>query len=534
MKSSGARKCAAILDCCYSGAAVEWGKDDISSRGTAQLTAVARTYGIYVLASSTEIQKSKDGRVSAFTEQLLRGIRTGDADTASSGFITLTNLFDYSLINLSSQMPREFDLGGIGKTPIANSGKAKTQMARLIELLEPRIRSHDLSPAAHALAISVFTPEKNELSNATRAVLEKLIDSLLSDNIDWPSFRSQIETLQREEQKRYVTISSGSTSVDIVSTDSARSSDQVTVSISLLNYVRLGTLSVILGIALILALTSVYFASWYNVYSMLRTAAISGILSCGSTLVIAIGRIDLTQGFLFLLIVAVAGIIAPSDSGLGYLAFVLSMLLGAAFGLGTGAVVNRVGSSALTTLVIGFAIFAVTQPLWGDYRPKSIDGSLLSISRAKVLGTPLPFIVYVAIAVACFTLGTNVLQWSRERLSKGGVVILCYIFSGMCTALASILLVSINGSASSAMSGWLYVPSAVAASVAGVYWFGGRWAIPGTILIIALKVMIGNFMILQGVSVGYQTFVDVILLGGVIAVTRLLWGPSIFRTWQQS
>jgi hypothetical protein len=106
MRSSYARKIVLFLDCCYSGAigadAVPRGRDDADldqlltadglkdSRGLAMITASSSTEQAY------EVPGPLPGSTtSLFTQALVEGIRTGNADKDQDGMVTLDELYEY-------------------------------------------------------------------------------------------------------------------------------------------------------------------------------------------------------------------------------------------------------------------------------------------------------------------------------------------------------------------------------------------------------------------------------------------------------
>jgi DNA-binding winged helix-turn-helix (wHTH) protein len=93
MRSSRSRHRVIILDCCFSGAFIKGRKGDVEQLLLSELKGEAEA----ILASSGMIQFSfeEEGRNSLFTQYLLQGIETGDADHNGNGEISIDELFDY-------------------------------------------------------------------------------------------------------------------------------------------------------------------------------------------------------------------------------------------------------------------------------------------------------------------------------------------------------------------------------------------------------------------------------------------------------
>lgn len=106
MGNSRSKRQIVILDCCFSGAFAEdmTAKDDGSVSVQAQLGGEGRA----VLTSSTSTQYSfeqKDSDLSIYTEYLVKGIETGEADLDADGVISVDELHDYARQHVQETAP---------------------------------------------------------------------------------------------------------------------------------------------------------------------------------------------------------------------------------------------------------------------------------------------------------------------------------------------------------------------------------------------------------------------------------------------
>ncbi|MGQ9872317.1 caspase family protein [Leptodesmis sp.] len=106
MSNSRSKRQIVILDCCFSGAFAEdmTAKDDASVSIQAQLGGEGRA----VLTSSTSTQYSfeqKGSNLSIYTEYLVRGIETGEADLDNDGAISVDELHDYTRQHVQEAAP---------------------------------------------------------------------------------------------------------------------------------------------------------------------------------------------------------------------------------------------------------------------------------------------------------------------------------------------------------------------------------------------------------------------------------------------
>ncbi|MBR1335348.1 caspase family protein [Bradyrhizobium ottawaense] len=102
-----AKQIIVILDCCYSGEAHLAMKGDIPS--TIQSN-IGGGRGKYLITSSTNYQVSLErpgDKNSLFTKWLIKGVESGEADLNDDGVITIEELFQYTLENVTREYPSQ-------------------------------------------------------------------------------------------------------------------------------------------------------------------------------------------------------------------------------------------------------------------------------------------------------------------------------------------------------------------------------------------------------------------------------------------
>ena len=139
IRSARASRVILILDCCYSGAAI----NDFLRKGGSwhdQLQRVSQAKGTYILTASTESQVAKEKQGdsnSLLTKHILEGIRTGGADIDADGLISMDDLYDYVYARMEgedTQEPMRWDLDVRGQSlVIAGAGLEQDQWRRAIE-----------------------------------------------------------------------------------------------------------------------------------------------------------------------------------------------------------------------------------------------------------------------------------------------------------------------------------------------------------------------------------------------------------------
>jgi hypothetical protein len=132
-----------ILDCCYSGAFVKGFtfksdkemhtnqyfeiKDvDLEGSSRGRLVMTASDSMQYALDGSDSINKERNDKIcSLFTNALIQGLKTGDADIDGNGLITFDELYEYASIQVKkevpTQTPRKWGFDTQGKIIIAKN-----------------------------------------------------------------------------------------------------------------------------------------------------------------------------------------------------------------------------------------------------------------------------------------------------------------------------------------------------------------------------------------------------------------------------
>ena len=188
MDRSRSKRQVLILDCCHSGAFARGAKGAPgSSVGTASAFAGAG-FGRFVLTATDSIQYAWEGdRVSGvsensvFTNYLIKGLRTGEADLNSDGEITLDELYDYVyekvLFEKRLQTPSKWTYGQQGEIVIANNPSTLHPVTLPPDVMDaissrfPIAREHAL-PELECL----LSAKSKAMRQIAREALTKLVD----------------------------------------------------------------------------------------------------------------------------------------------------------------------------------------------------------------------------------------------------------------------------------------------------------------------------------------------------------------------
>jgi len=303
----------------------------------------------------------------------------------------------------------------------------------------------------------------------------------------------------------------------------------------------------LIAIVVVFSLLSPNYFTANNFLIMVSHVAIFGLLAIGMLLVILNGGIDLSVGSTLGLAGVVAGFLMQGVSlpSLGVIVYppvwvvvVLTCLLGALVGAVNGVLIAylRVPAFVATLGVLyvarGAALLMTNGLTYANLGGRSDLGNTgfdwLGFNRLG--GVPIGGIVLFVFAVACYILLTRT-AFGRWLYSSGGneraaelsgvpvkrVKVMVYVLSGVCAAVAGLVLSSQLTSAGPT-AGTTYELTAIAAVViGGAALTGGRGTVIGTMLGAFVIGFLSDGLVIIGVSAYWQT-----VFTGVVIVTAVL------------
>ncbi|HEX9423079.1 MAG TPA: ABC transporter permease [Pyrinomonadaceae bacterium] len=294
---------------------------------------------------------------------------------------------------------------------------------------------------------------------------------------------------------------------------------------------QLGTLSGLLGLALVLWALTPHFLTISNLLNIAEQATIIAIIAVGMTFVIITGGIDLSVGS----VLAFAGVVMGSVLQ-GGLPLPLALIVGVGAGLLCGLVngllitVGRlppfIATLGMMSVVRGAALmFTEGRPISG------FSESFRSLATGEVLRVPAPVIIMIGVyVIAHFVLRrtklgryTYAIGGNEEAALLSGINVklyktMVYGIAGLLSGLAAILLTARLNSAQP-IAGMSYELDAIAATViGGTSLLGGEGTVVGTLIGALIMAVLRNGLNLLGVS----SFIQQIVIGTVIIVAVLI------------
>jgi ribose transport system permease protein len=290
-------------------------------------------------------------------------------------------------------------------------------------------------------------------------------------------------------------------------------------------------------ILVMLAAGSLYSSSFLSanyLLQQLQVAAFLGIIASGLMLIILLGHIDLSIPW----IVTVGGMMSTAAAGWwGDAGATLAIPIGVACGLLFG-IFNGLGVAFLRipSMIFTLGVNAVAQGLMvlhtGGFAPQDHATHLMHwlATNRTVLGIPNALFVWLAVGIAIvfilrrtplgryiYAIGNQEGATYLSGVNTRAVLIACFGISGMCSALAGVMLAGYSTKAYQAMGDPYLLPAIAAVVLGGTHILGGRGSYLGTIAgVILISLLQSILSVMQMPEAGRQ------VIYGVVIVTMLL------------
>lgn len=265
------------------------------------------------------------------------------------------------------------------------------------------------------------------------------------------------------------------------------------------------------------------------------------LISIGMTLVVATKGIDLGVGS----VVAISGAIGAMTVSGGaegslfplFMAIVLALVLSTLTGTWNGLLVSRVGVQPIVaTLILMVAGRGIAQLITNGqittvyYEPYTFIGGgylfMLPFSIiivAVILGFALYITRKTAIGLFIESVGSNPNASHLSGINSKNIILLVYMFSGLCAGIGGLILSSNVASADGNNAGlWYELDAILAVVIGGTSLMGGRFFLMGT--------MVGA-LIIQSLtttiySIGVPTQFNLVVKAIVVLIVCLLQSPE--------
>src|SRR4051794_8994826 len=280
------------------------------------------------------------------------------------------------------------------------------------------------------------------------------------------------------------------------------------------------------------------FATGANVLTILRLAAVIGVVSVGMTFVITGGGIDLSVGAMVALASVWATTLATQQLAADYhwiLMVSTALAVGAACGLVNGLLIAY---GKIVPFIATLAMLAAARGLAeiiSDRKTQIITvNSFVDFFGGSLLGVPVLVWIFLLVAAAGWVV-LNRTTFGRRTFAVGGNAeaarlagikvqrhtVALYVVAGLCCGIAAVMLMARTTTGSST-HGQLYELDAIAAVIiGGTLLTGGRGTLIGSILGVLVFQTITNIFILNNLATEVQNIAKgIIILAAVLLQTR--------------
>ncbi|OSQ43121.1 ABC transporter permease [Thalassospira sp. MCCC 1A01428] len=275
------------------------------------------------------------------------------------------------------------------------------------------------------------------------------------------------------------------------------------------------------------ALFSEKFLTSGNVMTVIRQAAIVGVMAIGVTVVVIGGNLDLSVGsmlsFSTVLVVDLHDKIGPGEAIAVML--VATLVLGALNGF-------LIGYLRLNSLIVTLGMLSAIQGLTLIYTGgQNVDIShqdttwFAVFGRGQVFGLPVPILIFAVVAVIVhvvlaytpygrrvYAVGGNPMAAVFSGIRRNRVVACSYLISAFCTGIAAVILGSrVMGSQNNVGQGYeLLVLAAVI--LGGTSLLGGSGSVLKTVIGVLILGFIQNGLLLLGYAYYVQWLVTWVVI----------------------
>jgi ribose transport system permease protein len=262
----------------------------------------------------------------------------------------------------------------------------------------------------------------------------------------------------------------------------------------------------------------------------LQTGSFLGIVAAGMMMVILLGHIDLSVPWTL----AAAAMMATAVGG--DLALPTGIAVGVAVGLvnGLGVAYLRI-PSMIFTLGVDSAMRGLMVWHTGGFAPQDRATPLMrTLAADKVLGIPMAIFVWAAVSLVIVILLSRT-AFGRSVYATGNreaaaylsgirtrwVIVGAFVASGVCAAIAGILLAGYSTKAYQGMGNAYLLPAIAAVVIGGTRILGGQGRYAGTLVGVTLIVLLNSVLsIMQMPEAGRQVIYGAVIIGMLLVYGR--------------
>ena len=281
-----------------------------------------------------------------------------------------------------------------------------------------------------------------------------------------------------------------------------------------------------------LSVTTTTFLTQYNIGVVIRQASFVAIVALGETLVLLIGGIDLSVGYIAGLCSILGCLLMTSTNIDPYICTLIALGTGLIFGSISGLFIARMKLNPfIVTLAMGEVFAGLILVITKGYAVLNLPKKFTILGQGMVGPVPIPVIIMLILAVIMayilrstpfgrniYAIGGNQFAARLVGIPVEKIKVGVYAISGMLAALAGMLFASrVNAGQPTTGAAWL-MPIITAAIIGGTSLSGGEGTILGTILGAVFMGILANGIVLLDISAYWER----VIIGAVVLVAVII------------
>jgi len=293
-----------------------------------------------------------------------------------------------------------------------------------------------------------------------------------------------------------------------------------------------GVLLVLIGLVIVIGISSPVFLSPRNIRNVLQQVSTLGVVSMGMTVLMISGGIDLSVGSSMSVVAVIVGKMLKDWGFSADIAVLVGLTLGFGIGYMNGVLVSRTRVHPfILTLGTMTALQGVAIVITEGYPITDLGERFEVLGGGTIRGIPIIIIFFFIVMFFCYFLLQHT-QLGRRAYAIGGnektaflagikvrrYKAIFYAFCGLLTGLAALLLASRISSAIPTMGSGFELQSIGAVVIGGTPLSGGQGSVWGTLVGVLLLGVIANGLNLLHVEASWQYIVT----GAIIVVAVII------------
>ncbi|MCF7928974.1 MAG: ABC transporter permease [Spirochaetales bacterium] len=295
-----------------------------------------------------------------------------------------------------------------------------------------------------------------------------------------------------------------------------------------------GVALILLGLCLILSLSTENFLSQSNLFSVARAFSYIAIIAIGEAMVIISGGVDLSVGSIYGF-GGLIGAIAMHTWGVPIaLAIPMGIVVGGGIGAVNGLLITQIRMPPfIATLGMLSVVRGLSYAMTSGY-PVRTPAAFNVLGQGYLGPIPLPVLYMVALAIGftfflnktvlgrrIYAIGGNEEASAISGIRIGAVKMVVYILAGVLAAIAGLIATGRLGVAQSTAGLGYELDVVAAVIIGGASLTGGKGTILGAILGAAIMGVLRNGLVLLNVSAYWQQAVIGMVIISAIAADQL-------------